>query len=371
MNLEQLLSYLEEHLDVDHCEDVEKRHVQAMDFQPTARPPISVNIPVDERVNPFPYQEAFSDFDKMLYNELTAISSNVLNSVETRDDFPLQIRPNFGIGVISSILGAEVRLLEGSMPWVQHRTLEEVQESIAKGIPDLDTGLGQKVRQCCEHFRERLAPYPKLSKYIHITQPDLQGPFDILHLLLGSDVFYHLMDEPEICHEILDLATDTYIAYRKFIEPYIMDKADGGKKCYVHFGMYGGSVVIKDDTATATVSQDMYEEFALPYNKRIYDAFGTASLHYCGKQKSWHYESMIKQNINCLNFGNSERHDWKGSFPILAEKKICVVDVGEDQPYSFCKSLMDQNLIPTGVTLRTYAGSRQEAVEILKQHREG
>ena len=102
MNLDELLGYLEEHLDADHCEDVERRHVLAMDFEPVERPPLSVNIPVDDRARPFPYHEAFYDFDKMLYNELTAIDCNVLNSVETKDDYPLQIRPNFGIGIIPS-----------------------------------------------------------------------------------------------------------------------------------------------------------------------------------------------------------------------------------------------------------------------------
>ena len=132
------------------------------------------------------------------------------------------------------------------MPWVKHRPLDEVKKNLVKGLPDPDTGLGQRVRQCCEHFRERLAPYPRCTKYIHITQPDLQGPFDILHLLLGADVFFDLVDEPETVHEILSLATETYIAYRRFIGPYITDKADDGRKCYVHFGLYGGSVVVKE-----------------------------------------------------------------------------------------------------------------------------
>ena len=128
-------------------------------------------------------------------------------------------------------------------------------------------------------------------------------------------------------------------------------------------------MVVKDDTAAATVSRDMYEEFVLPYNKRIFDALGKGSLHYCGAQKPWHYESMVKQNISCLNFGNPERHDWEHSFGLLADKKICVVNVGEGQPYAFCKGLLDQGLIPAGVTFMTRAASKDEAARILKEHR--
>lgn len=369
MNLDELLCYLEDHIDPEHCERVEKLHAQAMDYQPIDHPPLCVNIPTDPRVTPFLYEEAAQDFDKMLYNELTAIDCNVLNSIETKDDYPLQIRPNYGVGLIPSLYGAGIKVRGNSMPWVEHMSLDEGVALISKGLPDLEAGLGKKVRQCCEHFRERLAPYPKCSKYIHITQPDLQGPFDNLHLMMGADVFYHLVEEPETMHDLLNMLTQSYIGYRQYIDPYLTDSADNGKKCYVHFGLYAAPIVVKEDTATACISQDMYEEFALPYNLKIYETFGGGSLHYCGKEKPWHYESIVKKPISCLNFGNSELHDWKNDFPFLQQRKICIVNVGEGQPYQFYEKLIEQDLIPTGVTLMTHASTRYEAVAILNRHR--
>ena len=371
MSLDELLAYLEDRIDPAHCESVEKLHVAAMDFKPVKSMPLSVMVPVDKRISPFHYQDAFNDYEKMLFNELAAVQPNVLNSVEIKDDYPLQIRPNYGIGLVASLLGLQVIVREGSMPWVHPVTLDEARKIIDMDVP-LQRQLGKKVQECCEFFREKLKPYPKCARYIHITQPDLQGPFDNLHLLLGSEVFYTLVDDPDTAHALLEKITETYIRYRKYIQSYIDDSADEGKKSYVHFGLYGGNVVIKEDTATATISDDMYGEFAAPYNAKVFEAFGNASLHYCGAQKPWHYDAVTKQKINCLNFGNSEMHDWNELYPILLKNKICAVNVGEGQPYGFIGDLLNSKTnISGGLSFMTSAKTKQEALDLLIRHREG
>jgi len=35
---------------------------------------------------------------------------------------------------------------------------------------------------------------------------DLQGPFDIAHLVYGDDIFYDLYDDPKFVHHLLDLS---------------------------------------------------------------------------------------------------------------------------------------------------------------------
>ena len=138
MDLDKLLAYLEDKLDPAHCENVEKLHIAAMDYMPVSSFPLSVVTPPEECVIHFPYSEVFMSFEKMLYNELGAIDNNVLNSVIIKDDYPLQIRANYGIGVIASLLGAEINSSGNEMPWVTHITLDDAKKILDSGVPNMD-----------------------------------------------------------------------------------------------------------------------------------------------------------------------------------------------------------------------------------------
>lgn len=375
LDLQELLAYLENHIDPEHQEQVEQLHIDAMDFKQVHHLPLAVYYPIDPRINPFPYSKSVSDMHKMMYNELAGLGTNVLNSVEIRDEYPLQIRANYGIGVICSLFGLESVVKMDNMPWVTHlESLDDLRPIVDRGVPELDAGLGQKVRQCCEFYREMLAPYEKCSRYIHITQPDLQGPFDILHLMLGNELFYALYDEPELLHDALKLISETYIAYHRFITPYTTALIDSGRKCVVHRSVYGGNLVIKDDTATATLSEDMYAEFVAPYNTMIMrelaitDEPRIGSVHFCGARKKWHYPQMIAQPLNCLNFGNPEMQDFETTYPQLQSEKISVVGFGQENNYSFVQKMLDSG-IRTGVSLLIKADSREEAKRVLEKHK--
>lgn len=369
MTLDHLLAYLEDRIDPDHVARVERLHVEAMDFRPVSRLPLNVIYPVDERVTPFSYAVSTQNLEAMLYNELAAIPYNVLNAVEIGDDYPLQIRPNYGIGVIPSLLGLQSRIVMDNMPWVEHLPdLDALRPLLERGVPDLDAGLGRQVRVCLEYFREKLAHYPKCAACIRLTQPDLQGPFDNLHLILGNELFYALYDEPELMHRALDLITQTYIAYRRMIAPYLTGDADEGRKCYVHRAIYGGQVVLKEDTATANISEEMYQEFCVPYNTRILNEFG-GSIHFCGARREWHYRQMVAQPLRCLNFGNPDMHDFARNHALLTDHGVCVVGFGENLPYDEFAGQFVQDGFCTGLTLMARAGSRAEAREVLARHR--
>ena len=99
-----------------------------------------------------------------------------------------------------------------------------------KGVPDLDQALGKKVKETYQYYHERLKPYPKCHQAIHITQPDLQGPYDILHLILGNEAFILPFDSPALTKYVIDVITETYIAFRRFIDPYLTDRVSMGTR---------------------------------------------------------------------------------------------------------------------------------------------
>lgn len=365
--LETILEQLEEQLDLNHAAEVEQLHLDTMNYKKVSRIPLSVEYPADTQFPRYPYSEVYKDPEKMLYNELVSIGNNVWNSVRLKDDFPLQIRPNYGIGLIASLFGAEIRVDYDNTPWVHSiESEEEFRKIISHGVPDIKGGIVGKVHEAYEIYKERLSPYPKCSKLIRLTQPDMQGPFCNLQMIRGEETFYDLYDDPDMVHEAMDIITDTMIAFRKSL-PELNDRA-GGHAHYILFGIYGGGFLLKLDTETAMISEEMYEEFCMPYNKRILDAVGGGSVHFCGGGKKWPSVCIPEENIYSLNFGNPDMQDVLADWTKARDKKISTIAYGWGLPYSFLKENMERGLT-TGATFLTKAGSFEEAKQIMDMHR--
>ena len=77
-----------------------------------------------------------------------------------------------------------------------------------------------------------------------------------------------MLDEPELAHDILDFLTDIVIDFALFqLEQ-------------------GAPMIGCGDAAASLVSASMFEEFALPYEKRVVEAIhrrgGFVKTHICG-----------------------------------------------------------------------------------------
>lgn len=365
--LESVLEKIEQALDMDHVSEAERLHQDAMHYRRVSRIPMNVNYPADETLPKLPFTEVFNNPEKMLYNELVSIRNSVWNSVRIQDDYPLQIRPNYGIGIISSLFGAGVSVRDDTMPWVIPFADDEAfVKAISHGIPDIRGGLSGRVLETYQVFEEWLSKYPKCKQAIHVTQPDMQGPFDNLDLMRGNSIFYDVYDDPEMVHQALDVVSDTMMAYQKSL-PHLNDRLGDG--CYViHFAVYRGNILLKLDTETAMISEEMFEEFCKPYNQRVLNEMGGGSIHFCGGGKKWPSRQMPQHNITCLNFGNPEMQDLFADWGQAMEKKICVVGYGQNQHYEFLRQQMEKG-IRTGVTFSVLADDVEEARNVLAQHR--
>lgn len=339
--IEKILEEIEDHLDMEHVAEVERLHLDASHFRKLPRIPLSVEYTPDSKFPCIPFTQVYNSPEKMLYNELVTIGNNVYNSVMIQDDYPLQIRPNYGIGIISSLFGAQIKVSDETTPWVSHINDEhEFRKIISRGVPDLKSELAERVRETYQVFTELLRPYPKCSKAIRMTQPDMQGPFCNLQILRGENLFYDLYDDPDMVHEALDVITDTMIAFQKSL-PVLNDRA-GDDSHYILLGIYRGGFLLKLDSETAMISEDMYQEFCLPYNKRILDAVGGGSAHFCGGGKKWPSRLLPTENIASLNFGNPEMQDVLTDWGDARDRQISIIAYGWGQPYSFLRKQMER-----------------------------
>lgn len=86
-----------------------------------------------------------------------------------------------------------------------------------------------------------------------------EGPITTAMLLRGQAFLIDLYEEPRAAHHLLDVVTETYLAYVR----YARDLS----------GESGGSVGIADDFA-GLISPAMWPEFVLPYWRRIFERLG-------------------------------------------------------------------------------------------------
>lgn len=371
--LDTLLEYLEQHIDETHIRNTEQLYLDAVAYREIDHIPLAT-IFVPENAEPFPYAEAFEDPEKMLYNELvrSAHGTSTLASVIAKDEFLPQIRSNHGIGILASLFGANCKIVYNSMPWVEPISEEQIKKVIAHGVPDFHQALGQKVYDFIAYFHQRLSAYPKCARNIRITQPDLQGPFDIAHLLIGSDIFYWVYDEPEMLKDLLQLATDTYIGYIKTIFPIVNDQM-GENAMYLHGSVCTGRALVKDDCAIQNLSKEMYFEFAKFYNEQILEQLQGASIHFCGKENPWQCEAIDSPWLRGVNYGNPELQNLDTLWNYWSPKKIPNFMWGDAvrqvryPNFDYSKQLRDKG-IRTGMTLTLHVNDADEAKRILEQH---
>jgi len=365
-NLRNMLEFIEDNIDIEHLRKVEELHLKAVNYEKTNFLPLTVFSDYEMEVF-FPFKMAFNKPEFMMYNELLQSFGSAYLSVQIKDHFPLHIRSNHGIGIIPSLFGAEIIVNDNKMPWVKPlENRDEIMHLIQHGVPSMNSGLGQQVIDTYEFYKEQLNKYPKCQEGIKISQPDMQGPFDIAHLLCGSDIFYLPYESPKLLHDLMDIITTTYIKYRKFIEKYINDRA-GENAVYVHGGISRGDVIIKEDTALATISPDMYRDFVYPYNQHIFDEF-TGTLHYCGEVKSWHHQVLDNSGLNSINYGNPEKAELNNVYQENKVRNISIINWGYNQPYEFLEEIFE-NKISTGITLACRAENVEEGRNSINKYK--
>ena len=292
----QILEYLEQNLD---AEAIAAARARVSDCLSKKAPGICISQRLAEPPGlPFvrrTLEEGARDFQVMLYNELVGVCSTIC-----RGGIP-SIRPNYGTGILPSLFGAKSRYLDSNeLPWSSPVESAALAAYADMEIAPLDAGLGERIFETYQFYRETLASYPNIKQCVPFAHADLQGPFDVLHLLCGNQIYYDLYDEPDRIHALLGTITRTYIAFLQKMQP---DTGIGPGDCCYHWNtLYPGRAVIRDDSAV-TLGREHYLEFSLAYIRRIIQAVGGASVHYCGADAIWLPDLLKTEGLRGLNFG--------------------------------------------------------------------
>lgn len=357
--LTEILCQLENSLDFEHLSRRREKTLNTLGRGENPEPVLLVYCDSANPFRPISLKTGSENLEVMLYNELC----NLGGLTQIKDDRMAVIRPNYGTGTLPSLFGRPSEYTrEDELPWVTHwpDCLEGMRALAASGIPSLDAGYGKRLIETYDYYAQVLCKWPNLNRCIQFCHADLQGPFDVLHMMAGSELFYAMYDEPELVHQCLSIITDTYIALMKRMLPLV--KTDLTQDNY-HWGtIYPGKALLREDTAVL-LSKELYREFLKPYNERIAAALGGISIHYCGADQVWLDELIFSKGIKGVNLGSVMTLEYDE--PLLRKVDALCRESGVANISYYLKTEMVQDIFEkdliAGNTYKTFADTLSQA----------
>ncbi len=349
--LEWSLETIAKSIDANHLQSAEKLQEDVWNYRPVERLPVIIHELTMEEYPAYTVAEIFDDADKMLYNEL--LQSYI--GVKFKDDRMLNVRAQFGPGVIPSMFGCKVTAAETTTWTAPYLDSGKIRRLVEKGMPDIHAALGTQVFERQEYYKEVLGQYG-LSEYVHQYQADNQSPFDVAEMIWGEEIYPALYEEPRLVHDFLELLTETTIAFVEKQKRIINEKPSS---TYHWWYKINGGVRCVDDM-TVNISPDMYEEFVRPYNEKLFGRFGGGYFHYCGfdmHNQNGRINTKGARGMELVEdrFQNNTDHSLLNCWHGMREKQQAICWIG------FTLDEQARREIDTGVVFGFFADKNTEA----------
>ncbi len=310
----RLLDYLEERLDPAEQEVIRHRHIRNAMWQPVDRPPLLIRAPWDRsREDLYPTEETVNSPAKMLLNELRRGQASAVEWSGIKDDTPLQVRPNFGIGLVASAFGARVEVVEDNPPWVRPLAEKNIESAVEQVLETFDAarshtlGWFPRVEETLGYYAKTFANYPKVSKTVAIIMPDLQGPLDTATMLWGGNIFLALYTRPELVERLLKAVAETMVSVHNQLRQVVGRELLPEGFSHQHGSIIRGNIMIRCDS-NLMMSSEMYARYILPYDRYVLKCVGDGSYHSCGRWEKNVPLVISADEVGSLDFGTNQSH---------------------------------------------------------------
>ena len=220
------------------------------------------------------------------------------------DDTVPYFMPWFGTGVTASGFGCSIKDATGygDDPGVISTCVETAQEIAGLKIPDpYKDGLMPKVLKFIDYARE--------NSDLPVGLTDMNSPLCTAAQICGYDkLFVWMYEEPEAVHELMDKISEAFIKWVKVQKEHIGEPPDRSNGLQGVWTPKGVGVWVSDDDLVS-VNPELYKEFVLPANSRIFEAFGGGFVHFCGN--GTHQINNLLNTGNIRGINNSPMGDFK------------------------------------------------------------
>ncbi len=164
------------------------------------------------------------------------------------------VGPSYSSYVEASQLGVEVIFPEDNVPMVKGPVMAHAKDVYRlKILNPFREGLMAKAIETYKFMKQ------EVGNSIPVGLGGTEGPVTTAVIVRGQDFFVDIFLHPKEMHKLLELVTEASFLIRRTIEKVTGEPIR--------------STGIADDFS-GMLSPDQYQEFAFPYQKQIYDAFG-------------------------------------------------------------------------------------------------
>ena len=185
----------------------------------------------------------------------------------------------FDLQLEAEAMGCTLQWAKLNPPAVSSHPLSEGKSIADLKIPGKDDGrfpiVLDAMRRICQTIGQEKAIYGLIT-----------GPFTLALHLMGTDIFYNMMDEPELIQELMNFTTEVAI---------------NTARMYMETGV---DIIAVVDPMTSQISPANFAEFVSPYMIRIFDdirAHGKlGNLFVCGNAKN-NIEEMCRCHADGLS----------------------------------------------------------------------
>lgn len=246
-------------------EKVYDRYRKMYEDPDNCSPMFVINVP---RKNNYTWKERLENPVAMLKDELDGLRPGLL----LEDDRVPAVRVQFGTAQVAAAFGCSLVTPEHSPPAAKKHVLEKSSDVYKLEMPSLDAGWYPKLWEYIEVFKENL------PEGVHISHPDIQGPFNTAHLVRGNDIMLDFFDDPGAVDALLDIITDYMIK----IVPYIKSKISTDREWFFDWGAMWKGTARVCNCSVHMISPEFYCKHVLPRDTRLMEAIGGGRMHYCG-----------------------------------------------------------------------------------------
>jgi uroporphyrinogen decarboxylase len=199
----------------------------------------------------------------------------------------------FDLQVEAEALGCKLVYSKNNPPSVSSHVLEDGKKISDLKVPTEKDGrfaiVLDATRRICSTLGDKIAIYGLIT-----------GPFTLALHLMGTEIFYQMMDEPENVHELMS-----------FCEKVCKNTA----RMYIEAGV---DIVASVDPMVSQISPSNFEEFVTPYATRIFNY-----IRELGKNSSFFVCGNAKNNIEHMCKCNPDNISIDENVPLDFAKEIC------------------------------------------------
>ena len=195
--------------------------------------------------------------------------------------------------LLSELLGCKVLYAADDSPQVICAKLGD-NEAFALQVPDLDTSpVWQKIQIQLDYLKNTYG-------YVE-SHMNLSGVQNLAIDLRGQDLFMDYYDEDSPAQHLLEVACETMLRAGRRLHAYTPHLSGGVTNILNHVAPEN---FCTGNCTVEMVSQQIYEQFLLPYDNRLAGEFTHFGIHHCGRTMEHVVNGYAKvQNLKFVEVG--------------------------------------------------------------------